>query len=44
MKVSNGLMNIWVMEVGPPRFELESIAPQATRIPSYPTGPYEKKV
>ncbi len=25
--------------VGPPRFELESTAPQAARIPSYPTGP-----
>ena len=25
--------------MGPPRFELKSIAPEATRIPSYPTGP-----
>ncbi len=25
--------------MGPPRFELESIPPQGTRIPSYPTGP-----
>jgi len=25
--------------VGPPRFELESIPPQGTRMPSYPTGP-----
>ncbi len=27
------------MPMGPPRFELESPAPQAGRIPSYPTGP-----
>ena len=27
------------MKVGPPRFELELRAPQARRIPSYPTGP-----
>jgi len=27
-------------EVGPPRFELELLAPQARRIPSYPTGPF----
>ena len=26
-------------KVGPPRFELELRAPQARRIPSYPTGP-----
>jgi hypothetical protein len=26
-------------EVGPLRFELKSLAPQARRIPSYPTGP-----
>ena len=25
--------------VGPLRFELKSLAPQARRIPSYPTGP-----
>ena len=25
--------------VGPPGFEPESMAPEATRIPSYPTGP-----
>lgn len=25
--------------VGPPRFELELLAPQARRIPSYPTAP-----
>ena len=25
--------------MGPLRFELRSIAPEATRIPSYPTGP-----
>ncbi len=25
--------------MGPSRFELESLAPQARRIPSYPTGP-----
>ena len=25
--------------MGPPRFELELPAPQAGRIPSYPTGP-----
>jgi hypothetical protein len=26
--------------VGPLRFELKSLAPQARRIPSYPTGPW----
>ena len=26
-------------KVGPLRFELKSLAPQARRIPSYPTGP-----
>ena len=26
--------------MGPPRFELGLPAPQAGRIPSYPTGPY----
>lgn len=26
--------------VGPPRFELELLTPQARRIPSYPTGPH----
>ena len=25
--------------MGPPRFELKSIPPQGTRMPSYPTGP-----
>ena len=25
--------------VGPPGFEPESVTPEATRIPSYPTGP-----
>ena len=25
--------------MGPLRFELKSITPEATRIPSYPTGP-----
>ena len=28
--------------MGPLRFELKSIAPEATRIPSYPTGPNMK--
>ncbi len=28
------------MRVGPPGFEPESMAPEATRIPSYPTGPH----
>jgi hypothetical protein len=28
-----------VVKVGPSRFERESPAPQAGRIPSYPTGP-----
>ena len=28
-----------IVKVGPPGFEPESIAPEATRIPSYPTGP-----
>jgi len=27
------------MAVGPLRFELKSIPPQGTRMPSYPTGP-----
>jgi hypothetical protein len=26
--------------MGPLRFELKSIPPQGTRMPSYPTGPY----
>ena len=31
------------MAVGPPRFELKSIPPQGTRMPSYPTGPNNEK-
>ncbi len=30
--------------VGPPRFELELPAPQAGRMPSYPTGPFKNKI
>ena len=28
-----------MINMGPLRFELKSITPEATRIPSYPTGP-----
>src|SRR4030066_1212473 len=31
-------------QVGPSRFERESPAPQAGRIPSYPTGPMRKMI
>ncbi len=31
------------MRVGPPGFEPESMAPEATRIPSYPTGPRDSQ-
>ncbi len=32
--------DVWaIWKVGPPGFEPESMAPEATRIPSYPTGP-----
>jgi len=30
--------------VGPPRFELGLPAPQAGRMPSYPTGPSRNKI
>ena len=30
------------MTVGPLRFELKSIPPQGTRMPSYPTGPKDR--
>ena len=33
------LKSLLEVEVGLPRFELKSIAPEATRMPSYPTGP-----
>jgi hypothetical protein len=33
----------WIRRrVGPPRFELELPAPQAGRIPNYPTDPIER--
>ena len=36
----SGTHNIFMnLKVGLPRFELKSIAPEATRMPSYPTGP-----
>jgi hypothetical protein len=35
----NGSRSLQKTTVGPLRFELKSIAPEATRIPSYPTGP-----
>ena len=36
---SSGENTLYNNEVGLPRFELKSIAPEATRMPSYPTGP-----
>ena len=30
--------------MGPPGFEPESMAPEATRMPSYPTGPFENEM
>ena len=38
-KVTNGKTTDLYGGVGPLRFELKSLAPQARRIPSYPTGP-----
>ena len=35
----DGSRSLQKTNMGPPRFELKSIAPEATRIPSYPTGP-----